>query len=251
MYLFFEVSYLCLFKTNKKRKTCAAIIPAAGSSTRMKSYGDKLFLEISEKPVIVLTLLAFEKCEAIDEIIIPTREDMITEIKALCEKYSITKVKSIICGGSTRAESVLNGVIETKGRFDLIAIHDAARPFVSEKIISDTINAASRFGAAAPAVPVKDTVKKVEANIVVNTVPRETLSAIQTPQIFDSDLIAGALKNAVEKNYPITDDCSAVEIIGMKVFLTDGDYFNIKITTPEDMIFAEAIYKNKSGGARL
>lgn len=202
-----------------------------------------MFLEVNGIPIIVLTLLAFEKCEAIDEIIIPTREDMISEVRALCEKYSITKVTSVICGGSTRTESVLNGVIEAKSRFDLIAIHDAARPFVSNKIIFETINAASRFGAAAPAVPIKDTVKKSESNIIIETVPRETLSAIQTPQIFDSDLIAGALKNAVDKKLPITDDCSAAEMIGMKIYLTEGEYFNIKITTPEDMVFAEAIYK--------
>ena len=235
---------MCLFKNNKKRKKCVAIIPAAGSSSRMKSHGNKLFLTLNDTPIIVLSLLAFQKCDLIDEIIIPTREDMIDEIKALCDKYALDKVTSVICGGATRAESVLKGVIEAKSRFDLIAIHDAARPFVSDKIISETICAASRFGAAAPAVPIKDTVKKSESNIVIETIPRETLSAIQTPQIFDSDLIAGALKNAVDKNLPITDDCSAAEMIGMKIYLTEGDYFNIKITTPEDMIFAEAIYKN-------
>ncbi len=209
----------------------------------MKSCGDKLFLNINDLPIIVYTLLAFEKCEMIDEIIVPTREDLISEIKALCNKHSITKVKSVICGGSTRSESVLNGVIAANGKFDLIAIHDAARPFISDKIITETINAASRFGAAAPGVPIKDTVKKAESNIITETIPRETLTAIQTPQIFDSDLIAGALKNAVDKSLPITDDCSAAEMIGMKIYLTEGDYFNIKITTPEDMVFASAIYK--------
>lgn len=241
-----------MFSINKKRstenkqKTCAAVLPAAGSSSRMREYGDKLFMEIGGTPVIALSLLALEKAPGIDAIIIPTREDMIDTIRDICKDYSISKVKAVIPGGATRAESVLNGVLAAGGNYDLIAIHDAARPFVSQEIIEKTISAAAYYNAAAPAVPVKDTIKKAEGGLVTQTVPRETLFAIQTPQIFDAALISAALQKAVQENLPITDDCSAAEAVGMRVFLTSGDYFNIKLTTPEDLIFAEAIAANRN-----
>ncbi len=227
--------------TSSKRKTCAVIVPAAGSSSRMKEYGNKLFMEVGGIPVIALTLLALENSPSIDKMIIPTREELIPIIKDICKDYSLNKVKSIIKGGATRAESVFKGILEADGKFDLIAIHDAARPFVSQDIIEKTISAAACYNAAAPAVPMKDTVKTAEGAIVIKTVPRDTLFSIQTPQVFDAALIASALQKAIDENLPITDDCSAVENMGMRVFLTQGDYFNIKITTPEDLIFAEAI----------
>lgn len=227
--------------SDNKRKTCAAIVPAAGSSGRMKEHGNKLFMKINGTPVIVLTLLALEASPCIDEIIIPTREELIPAVDELCKANSLNKVKAIIPGGSTRTDSVLNGVLEAGDRFDLIAIHDAARPFVSQEIIEKTVSAAGYYNAAAPAVPMKDTVKSAEGAIVIETVPRDTLFAVQTPQVFDTTLISSALQKAVSENLPITDDCSAVEAIGMRVFLTHGDYFNIKITTPEDLILAEAI----------
>jgi len=228
-------------KSSKLQKTCVAILPAAGSSTRMKESGDKLFIKIRGIPVIIRTLLALERAESINAIIIPTREDMVSEIESLCKEHSITKVIAVIPGGSTRAESVLNGVLKAGNNYDLVAIHDAARPFISQEIIEKTISAAGYYNAAAPAVPMKDTIKSAKENLVISTVPRETIFAIQTPQIFDAALITGALTKAVKEHLPITDDCSAVEAIGMRVFLTKGDYMNIKITTPEDLIFAEAI----------
>lgn len=229
-------------KSENRRKSCVAILPAAGSSSRMKAVGNKLFCEICGTSVIVLTLKALQKSPFIDEIIIPTREDMIEDIKNLAAENNITKVSAVIPGGKTRTESVLNGVLHAKGRFDLVAIHDAARPFVSQEIIEKTVLAASRFNAAAPGVPVKDTIKDAEGGIIKKTVPRDTLFGIQTPQIFDTDLITSALVKATRDNTPITDDCSAVESLGMRVIITNGDYFNIKITTPEDLIFGEAIY---------
>lgn len=224
-----------------KKKSCVAIVPAAGSSSRMKEHGDKIFSEIRGVPVIALTLMKLQGSPLIDEIIIPTREESILAIYDICKEFSLDKVKSVIKGGKTRAESVYNGILESKLRFDLIAVHDAARPFVSSEIIDSTISAASRYSAAAPAVPLKDTVKEANGGIVVKTIPRNTLFAVQTPQVFDSSLITAALKKALDENIQITDDCSAAEAIGTRIFLTKGDYFNIKITTPEDLIFAEAI----------
>ena len=229
----------------KKRKTCLAIVPAAGSSNRMKECGNKLFLEIGGIPVILRTLRTLNDAPGIDAIIIPTREDSIEEISSLCKENSIDKVIAVVAGGSTRAESVLNGILAADKRFDLIAIHDAARPFVSEEIIEKTISAAKYYNAAAPAVPIKDTVKQAKNSLIEKTIPRDTLCAIQTPQIFDSDIIKAALTKAIKENVPITDDCSAVENIGMKVFITEGSYLNIKITTPEDILFAEVIAANK------
>jgi len=234
-----------LFNKNK-RKTCVAVIPAAGTSSRMKAFGNKLFAEICDVPVITRTLLAFEKSPWIDAIVIPTQSDLISTIENICKENGISKLLAAIPGGATRAESVLCGVGFAGNKFDLIAVHDAARPFVSQNIIELTVNAATLYNAAAPAVAVKDTIKKAAGKVVTETLPRETLFAIQTPQIFDADLLSAALHRAVDESLAITDDCSAVEAIGMRVFLTDGDYFNIKITTPEDLILAEAIAKHIS-----
>ena len=226
-----------------KKKSCVAIVPAAGTSSRMKSSGNKLFIEIGGVPVIVLTLLTLQKSPFIDEIIIPTQKELISDILNLCKAHSLNKVKSVIGGGKTRVESVYNGIKEAESRFDLVAIHDAARPFVSQKIIEETILAADKYTAAAPATPIKDTVKEATDSFVTKTLVRSSLFAIQTPQVFESSLIENALENALRNNLPITDDCSAVEEYGKKVFLTDGDFFNIKITTPEDIVFSEAILK--------
>ncbi len=228
------------------KKSCVAIVPAAGSSSRMKNSGNKLFIEISGVPVIVLTLSALQKSPYIDEIIVPTQKELISDITNLCKAHSLNKVKSVICGGKTRVESVFNGVKEAGGRFELIAIHDAARPFVSQKIIEETVLSASKYGGAAPATPVKDTVKEAKDSFVTKTLLRSSLFAIQTPQVFESLLIEKSLDNALRNNLSITDDCSAVEEYGKQVFLTEGDFFNIKITTPEDIVFSEAILKKLS-----
>ncbi len=228
----------------KKRKRCAAIIPAAGSSSRMAGT-DKLFYEIDGIPIIVITLAALQTSKYIDEIIVSARESDIIEIARLCNDFGITKVSSIVKGGGTRSESVLAGINEAGKRFELLAIHDAARPLVSEEVIEDVIALATKWSAAAPAVPIKDTVKLAENNIVSKTLPRQNLYAIQTPQVFDRNLIFAALSQAVSNNTPVTDDCSAVELLGMKVVLGKGDYENIKITTIEDLLFIEAVLHNR------
>lgn len=238
---------MALFTRGEKmlceKKSCVAIVPAAGSSSRMKDSGNKLFIEIAGVPVIVLTLLALQNSPFIDQIIIPTQKELIPDILNLCKVHSLNKVKSVVCGGKTRVESVFNGIKEAGERFELIAIHDAARPFVSQKIIEETILSAGKYDAAAPATPIKDTVKEAKDSFVTKTLVRSSLFAIQTPQVFESSLIEKALESALKNNLPITDDCSAVEEYGKKVFLTEGDFFNIKITTPEDIVFSEAILK--------
>lgn len=227
----------------KKKKFVSAVIPAAGSASRMQGI-DKNFYELCGVPIIIRTLMKFEMHPEIDEIVIPTREDMIEELQTICAEYNITKLKAVVPGGKTRAESVLCGLRAVSKKCSIVAIHDAARPMVNSKIITDTINAAARFSAAAPYIPIVDTVKLKKDGFTDKTVDRDTLCAIQTPQVFDRELILGALSNAVEKNLPITDDCSAVELIGGRIALCEGDVLNRKITTREDLIFARTILEN-------
>ena len=230
----------------RKRKSvrCSAVITAAGSSSRMGGE-NKIFSEIGGIPVIAHTLMAFENCDLIDEIIVTSRSEDIAEIANICSEYDITKAKKIIIGGDTRAGSVYNGVMETSPGAYLIAVHDGARPLVTDDIITKAVLKASVTNAAAPAVPVKDTVKSVVDGKIIGTPDRSTLYAFQTPQVFSGDILKGALQNALEKRLPITDDCMAVEALGIPIYVTEGSYENIKITTPSDLDIAEMILERR------
>ena len=223
---------------------CAAVVPAAGSSRRMGGQ-DKILLPLDDIPVLMHTLRALSASERIQEIVVVTREDLIVPVGQLCRDCALDKVTKVLVGGATRADSVLIGVEEVSGRAKLIAVHDGARPLVTVEVIDAAIRKAAECGAAAPAGPVKDTVKRALDGVVVETPDRTQLFAVQTPQVFDSDLLLGALRRAVEDGTAITDDCGAVERIGMKVCLTEGSYENIKITTPADMLMAEAILHSR------
>ena len=212
-----------------RRPRCAALVAAAGSSSRMGGV-NKLLEPLDGIPVLARTLTALQLAEQVDEIVVATREEDLVEISRLCQTYGITKCTKVIRGGESRAHSVL------------LAVQDGARPLVTPELIDRVITAAARFDAAAPAVPVKDTVKTVrEDGAVEQTLDRDTLRAVQTPQVFQADLLKAALQSAVESQIPITDDCSAVERLGKVVFLVEGDEENLKITTPVDLILAEAI----------
>lgn len=218
---------------------CTAIVPAAGHSSRMGE--DKLLLPLGDVPVILWTLRALEGCDYIAEIILVTREDLIVPLGQLCKDAALEKVSKIVIGGESRMESVLSGVREADPASELIAIHDGARPLVSLGILNETIETAIHCGAAAPAVPVKDTVKRAVNGVVESTLNREELYAVQTPQVFEHGLILGALEKAKGEGVVLTDDCAAVERLGIPVHLTAGSYDNIKLTTPEDMAMATAI----------
>lgn len=237
-----------LKRLRKKREPqgprCAAVVPAAGSSRRMEGQ-DKILLPLDDVPVLVHTLQALSASEYIQEIVVVTREDLIVQVGQLCRDCALDKVTKVLIGGATRADSVLAGVEEVSDRAELIAVHDGARPLVTVEVIDEVIRKAAECGAAAPAVPVKDTIKRAVDGVVAETPDRAQLFAIQTPQVFDGDLLLGALRKAVEDGAAITDDCSAVERIGMKVCLTEGSYENIKITTPADMLVAEAILHSR------
>lgn len=228
----------------RKKPFCTAVIVAAGSSTRMGQ--DKMMLELAGIPVLVRTIRAFELCPCINEIVVVTRGDRLEEIASLRERYGLYKMSKVLAGGATRAESSLIGVLGADARATLIAIHDGARPLVSHEIIETTHAAALKAQAAAPVVPVKDTIKIVEDGFVRETPPRAHVAAVQTPQIFQADLIKAALINAMEKRLPITDDCSAVEAAGLRVAVTEGSEENFKITTPLDVELAESILRRRA-----
>ena len=173
------------------------------------------------------------------EIIIVTRQDLLVPIMDLCHGFD--KVKTVITGGASRPESVEKGLRALSDKVKLAAIHDGARPLITWQVIDRTIRAAASYGAAAPAIPVKDTVKVVRGGIVMETPDRSRLQAVQTPQIFDIDLLRAALKKAAEDGAQITDDCSAVERLGMSVRMVEGDERNIKVTTPLDLKIAEVL----------
>ena len=236
-----------LFRRKKTCEICSVFVVAAGKAQRMEGI-DKILTPLGELPVIVHTLYAFQDCPAFNEVVVVTRPDMMVEISRLCKEYGLDKVTKVVAGGAERTLSVQAGLKEVRPDADLIAIHDGARPLVTQEILNSTVAAAAKSGAAAPAIPVIDTIKRMENGQTVETVDRSALCAIQTPQIFESGLIRAALEKAVADGEVLTDDCAAVERLGMKVTLTDGSRENIKITTPFDLLLGTAILESRVKG---
>ena len=230
---------MSLFQKKGEEFNCSVVVVAAGSSERFGS--DKLFALLDGEPVLARTISVFETCESVSEIVLVAPSDRLLEFAALCDKYGFQKVTKVVLGGETRVESALSGVSETNRRAKLIAIHDGARPLVTRQIVEDAIQGARWHKAAVAAIPARDTVKLTERGFVTETPPRESAYCAQTPQVFDPALIKGALTNALQKDLAVTDDASALEILGCPVFLTEGSEENIKITTPLDLRFAETI----------
>jgi len=225
---------------------CSAIIAAAGSSRRMEGE-NKLLLPLGGKPVLAHTLQAVDAAAGVDEIIIAAREEDLVRFAELCKTWGIKKPVKVVAGGKTREESVLRAAIEADPDANLLAVQDGARPFTTPELIDEVIESARVHFAAAPALPVKDTIKVAVDGIVRNTPDRSLLYAVQTPQVFDAQLLRAALTSAIEAGAVLTDDCSAVERLGKEIYLTEGLEENIKITTPWDMILAEAILERKEG----
>lgn len=223
-------------------KYCGAVIVAAGTASRMGGI-DKVMAPLNGEPMIVRTVRTFEECDAIREIVIVTRSDLLTKVMGLCAKFP--KVSAVVVGGDDRAASVQAGLNTLSGKVRLVAVHDGARPLISWQVIDRTVRAANTYGAAAPAVPVKDTIKIVQGGVVAATPDRSRLQAVQTPQVFDFDLLRGALRKARQDKLAITDDCSAVENMGMSVKIVEGDERNIKVTTPLDLKIAQLLLEEQ------
>ena len=202
---------------------------------------NKLYALLDGVPLIVHTLRALNKCPDIRVIVVVARPEDIEPLSCLCSQHGIKKIESIVVGGETRTLSVMNGLLSLPQKVELAAVHDAARPFVSSEIITNTIRKAALTGAAAPAVFPKDTVKLVENGRVDKTLERENAMLIQTPQVFNVGLLKGALTLAIREGWAITDDCGAVERMGMPITITEGAYDNFKVTTPGDLRRLQAV----------
>ena len=226
---------------DKTLPRCTVIVPAAGSSRRMGG-GNKLMMDLCGIPVLQRTLMAIDSAALADEIIVAAREEDMLEIADLCHKAGLHKPIRVVQGGESRTASVLAAAMECRADTELIAVHDGARPLVRPQQIDDLIRLGAKTNAVAPALPVTDTIKVADdEGKVVSTPDRNTLYAVQTPQVFQANILRAALQSALNDGVTATDDCAAVERLGKEVYLTPGDPENIKITTPFDLIIGEAI----------
>lgn len=223
------------------------VLPAAGSGKRMGAGQNKLFLELLGKPILVHTLEVFQQdpsCTGIWLAVKPEERDF---IKGLLIQYGLTKVKGLPDGGAERQHSV-HSCIKEMEQVEIVLIHDAARPFITQDIIAKLVVSASENGAAIAGVRTKDTMKKVRNGVILETIDRESLWIIQTPQAFRFTLIAEAEDVADKVGYLGTDEAVLVERLGHEVHIVEGIYDNVKITTKEDIVFGEAILRKRQQG---
>jgi 2-C-methyl-D-erythritol 4-phosphate cytidylyltransferase/2-C-methyl-D-erythritol 2,4-cyclodiphosphate synthase len=225
-----------------------AIILAGGAGKRLKAHMAKQYLFLNHMPVLVHTLKVFQKSKVIDNIILALPPDDLVSIRQeLIDKYGLTKVTTIVAGGKKRQDSVNNGLAAINEKCDVVVIHDAVRPFVTQELIIQVVAAAKTTGAASAGVKAKDTIKETKKdNMVAATIPRQNLWLTQTPQAFKFELLKEAFKSAYVEKFYGTDDASLVERIGKNVKMIEGSYENIKITTQEDILIADALMKKVS-----
>lgn len=225
----------------------SVIIAAAGMSNRMGSKINKQFIAVGGKPILAHTIEKFESSRYIDEIILVAKEEEIEYCrKEIVKKYKFKKVTNIIRGGKERQDSVYNGILALNEKSDIVLVHDGARPFVKLENIEDGIKGVEKYGACVIGVPVTDTIKVVgEDNVISNTPRRDLLWAAQTPQCFFKEILIKGYEKALSDGYLGTDDSSIVERVGYDVKMIMGSYENIKITTPEDIILAESLIKER------
>ena len=233
--------------TSAQNRT-TAIIAAGGSGSRMGLDFNKIFLTVEDKPILAYTLDVFESAKCIDNIILVHRE----ADKKLCEEvireFGYKKVIAVIQGGSTRQESVRNGLSAVPASSDIVLIHDAARPLVTEEMLAHSIEVAKKHGAAAVGVSPVDTVKRADGDDVYETIDRNKLILIQTPQTFQKELLITAHETARKNHQLVTDDCALLELMGKTIKIVPGSKFNIKLTTPEDYAMISAYlscYRNE------
>lgn len=236
-----------MFKKKKKNDFfTSVIIAAAGSGKRMGADVNKIFLPVCDVPVLAHTLSVFENMDEINEIILVAAESEIIEVKNVAESYGITKLKTVVSGGKERMDSVKNGLSELSENSEIVLIHDAARPLVKAETVSEIIENIKEFGAAASGAKNKNTVKRIDdSGFICETLDRDYLVDIQTPQGFKKDIILSAYKKAEEENFFATDDCMVAEFSGIKVKVVFSSSDNIKITTYDDLALAEQIVKRR------
>ena len=228
-----------------KNNICAVIV-AAGSGKRMGAKENKVFLNLFDKPILAYTLEIFQQCKSIDSIVLVTRECDIGLCQNIISRYNITKTENIVVGGTTRQQSVYNGLNKVCKNTDIVVIHDGARALIEKNQIEETIKYAKEYGASAVGVKCKDTLKQIDQNgFIANTINREVTYNIQTPQTFKYDIILSAHKKAIEDDFETTDDCAVAEHCGVRIKLAEGSYDNIKLTTPEDLTVAENILRRR------
>jgi 2-C-methyl-D-erythritol 4-phosphate cytidylyltransferase len=222
----------------------AAIIVAAGKGIRMNHSLPKQYLPLEGKPILAHTLLNLAQIPEINTINLVVSKDRIQWCKEkIIKRYDIKKVRKIVGGGKTRSDSVLNGLKNLDSQTEIVAIHDGVRPFLEESTFRNLVNQAKKFGAAICAIPLRDTLKKVNKNEVKSTEDRDGLWLVQTPQVFRYSVILDAYKKAKRDDLKATDDAAIVERLPHPVKIVEGSPLNIKITTPQDLVLAEAIYE--------
>ncbi|ANU15795.1 2-C-methyl-D-erythritol 4-phosphate cytidylyltransferase [Planococcus maritimus] len=220
------------------------VLPAAGSGKRMKAERNKLLLELSGKPIFIYTLEVFDKDPHCEGMWLAVKEEERQLIEDYVERYAIRKVRGYATGGAERQDSVRAG-LELAGQSEIVLVHDAARPFISPVVIRELVEQASESGAAIAGVPVKDTIKKVREAVITETVDREELWMIQTPQAFRYDLLLEAAQRAQADGFLGTDEAMLVERMGHPVQIVESTYDNVKMTTPDDLIYGKAILASR------
>lgn len=221
------------------------VLPAAGSGKRMGAGHNKLFLQLADKPILIHTLLVFEQDDACTGIWLAVKDEERAYIQSIITKYNITKIKGLPTGGEERQHSVHSCIKEMEG-VEIVLVHDAARPFITKPIIAELVETAHEKGAAIAGVRAKDTMKIVRDGIIKETVDRDSLWMIQTPQAFRFSLLAEAEDVAEKVGFLGTDEAMLVERLGHEVHIVESSYENVKMTTKEDLIFGEAILKARA-----
>ncbi len=226
----------------------SVIVVCGGNSARMNGI-DKMFAVVKGIPVCIRSISAFQNCAEINDIVVVTKEENVLKMQQLCGEFKLTKVTDIVAGGSCRQESVYNGLKQLTDDTDIVLIHDGARPFVKDDCIKRVIDGVKFNSAVTCAVSPKDTIKVIKPDgLVVSTPDRSTLSAVQTPQGFKYSLYRSAVEKFSNKLEEFTDDCSIVEAFGFPVYVVEGDYKNIKITTAEDLKIAQNFAEETENG---
>lgn len=229
-----------------KAKTpyCSAVVLAAGSSVRMGG-ADKIFAELAGRPAVAWTLRALEDTEPVSEIIVVTHEEKLEAMSALCKEYGISKTAKVVAGGDSRMRSAWIGINEVSKKAKYIATHDGARPLATPELISGVIRLGFDTGAAAAAVKMRDTIARAKEDVLCGHLNREEFVRIQTPQVFEAELLKAAIFKAIEQGDEVSDDSTAVQLLGMTVHIAPGSEENFKLTTASDLLLAGLVLEER------